>query len=151
MPALTKSEIEEFLSTGTNVLKLATIAPDGYPYVVPLWFWYENHKLMLAGRRQNEWLRHIESNGKVGACIDTPPPGPRVQIKGTASILDTSWTGDWEPHAIRYTGQEAGHAYYEKTKAIPRVLVSIEPEHVISWSGADWHSKYYEDFGKPGD
>ena len=46
---------------------------------------------------------------------------------------------------------EAGHAYYEKTKAIPRVLVSVAPESIISWSGSDWHRKYFEDFGKPGD
>ena len=151
MPALTKPEIEDFLSTGANTLKLATLSPDGYPYVVPLWFWYENNKLMLGARRQNEWLKHIEANSKVGVCIDTPPPGPRVMIKGTASILDWSWIGDWEPHAIRYTGQEAGHAYYEKTKSIPRVLVAIEPEKVLSWTGSDWHPKYYEDFGRPTD
>ena len=151
MPALTKQEIEKFLSTGANILKLATLSPDGYPYVVPLWFWYENNTVMLGARRQNEWLKHIEANSKVGVCIDTPPPGPRVLIKGMASILDRSWIGDWEPHAIRYSGQEAGHAYYEKTKAIPRVLVAIEPEEILSWAGSDWHPKYYEDFGRPTD
>ena len=133
-------------------MRLSTLTADGYPYVVPVWFWYEDEKFFIAARRQNEWLKHIEADGRIGACIDTAEaPYVRVLVKGRAEIADRSWTGAWEPLAVRYVGQEAGHAYYEKTRAIPRVLVSIEPESVISWSGSDWHRKYYEDFGRPGD
>ncbi len=152
MPPLTQPELEKFFTTGANIIRLSTLSPSGHPYVVPLWFWYADGYFMIAARRQNEWLKHIEADGKVGASIDTSEvPYVRVLIKGTASILDRNWTGPWEPLAVRYIGQEAGHAYYEKTKAVPRVLVRVAPEHIMSWSGSDWHRKYFEDFGKPGD
>jgi nitroimidazol reductase NimA-like FMN-containing flavoprotein (pyridoxamine 5'-phosphate oxidase superfamily) len=152
MPPLTQPELEKFFTTGANIMRLSTLSPSGHPYVVPVWFWYEKGKFMLAARRQNEWLKHIDADGRVGACIDTSDaPYARVLIQGTASIVDRSWTGPWEPLAVRYVGYEAGHAYYEKTKAVPRVLVSIDPDSVISWSGSDWHRKYNEDFGKPGE
>ncbi len=152
MPPLTRSQMEEFFTIGPNIMKLSTLAPDGHPYVVPVWFWWESEKFLVAARRQNEWIKHIESDPRVGACIDTADaPYTRVLIKGTASIVDRSWTGEWKPLAVRYIGQEAGHAYYEKTKAIPRVLVSIDPMQILSWAGSDWHRKYYEDFGRPQD
>ena len=151
MPPLTASEMEEFLTTGPNIMRLSTLAPDGHPYVVPVWFWWEEERFHLLARRQNEWLAHIEADPRVGACIDTSDaPYTRVLIKGTASAVDRNWTGDWEALAVRYIGAEAGHAYYESTRAIPRVLVSITPSRILSWAGSDWHSKYYEDFGRPG-
>jgi hypothetical protein len=152
MPPLTQPELEKFLTTGANIIRLSTLSPSGHPYVVPLWFWYEGGNIMIAARRQNEWLKHIEADGRVGASIDTSDaPYVRVLVKGTASILDRNWTGPWEPLAVRYIGPEAGHAYYDKTKAVPRVLVRIAPENIMSWSGSDWHRKYFEDYGKPGD
>ncbi len=152
MPPLTRSQMEEFFTIGPNIMKLSTLAPDGHPYVVPVWFWWESEKFHVAARRQNEWIKHIEADSRVGACIDTADaPYTRVLVKGTASIVDRNWTGEWKPLAVRYIGQEAGHAYYEKTKAIPRVLVSIAPKQILSWAGSDWHRKYYEDFGRPQD
>ena len=152
MPPLTEPELEEFFTTGAHIFRLSTISPTGHPYVVPVWYWYEDGRFMLAARRQNEWLKHIDADSKVGACIDTSDaPYTRVIIKGTADIVDRSWTGPWEPLAVRYVGQEAGHAYYEKTRSIPRVLVAITPVSIISWQGSDWHRKYNEDFGSPED
>jgi len=143
MPKLSQQQIEEFLMTGSRVLKLGTMADSGYPYVNPLWYTYENGAFWVAGRSRAQWVGHIRSNSKVAACIDTPDaPYTRVIVQAEAEIIDDSWTGDWEHWALRYLGEELGHQYYEDTKHMPRVLIRLNPNKITSWAGPGWHPRY---------
>ena len=42
MPRLNKTELDQFLTSGALILKLGTITEQGYPYVNPLWYSYED-------------------------------------------------------------------------------------------------------------
>ena len=48
MPKLSIGEMEEFLTTGSKILKLGTVTAEGYPYVNPLWYSYENDVFLVA-------------------------------------------------------------------------------------------------------
>ena len=143
MPKLTEDEINDFLINYDYVMKLATLSSDGYPYVVPIWYFYEKGVFSVLGRPNNKWISNIYKNPKVSACIDSPnPPYARVTFKADAEVADREWFGEWEYLAHRYLGEENGHKYYEETKDVPRVLITIHPSKLISWNGGGWHPRY---------
>ena len=143
MPSLSKAELDSFLQSGRLLLKLATLTRDGWPYVVPVWYEYDGTHFTLVARQRSRWVEYIRDDPRVSACIDTyDPPYTRVQVTGTAEILDEaySWTG--LQRAMDYLGDEPGRTYFEQTKDIPRVLIRIVPESISSWAGRIWHPRY---------
>ena len=97
MPKLTAQEMEQFLTKGAKILKLATITESGYRYVNPLWYMYEGGVFLVAGREKANWVNHIKNNNRVSVCVDTyNAPYTRVIAEADADILDDSWLGDWE-------------------------------------------------------
>ena len=144
MPQMTKNQIDEFLS-GKHLMKLATLSPDGYPYVNPVWFIYDGQTFTIGGRDKSEWVAYIKSDARVSFCIDTCElPYARVIIKGTAVIEDPAWISDGS-FALKYLGDSEGKKYSTGTKDNPRALVRITPEHWITWVGIDWHPRYEAD------
>jgi PPOX class probable F420-dependent enzyme len=145
MPSLGKRQLQEFLTGGSDVMRLATLTPEGWPSVNPVWYHYDGEEFLVAGRRKAAWVANIQNDSRVSACIDTcEAPYTRVLVEGTAEIADMSWFGDWEPWSVRYLGQEDGHRYYEETRHIPRALVRISARKMTTWAGPGWHPRYYE-------
>lgn len=143
MPPLKPGELHTFLTTGRHILKLATLTPDGWPYIVPVWYIYDGNDFTILARPKNRWVAYIESDSRVSLCIDTvEAPYTRVLIKGKAEIVDPQWIGPWKDLAIRYLGSEAGQTYYEETKMIPRVNIRITPQEITTWGGGGWHPRY---------
>ena len=145
MPRMTKDQMDEFLKGSSHLMKLATLRPNGAPYVNPVWYDYNGEAFHVAGRRKATWVANITEDSRVSFCIDTSePPYKRVIVEGSAVIEDGAWLGDWEHWAVRYLGREAGHRYYEDTKATPRALIRITPETITTWAGPGWHPRYEE-------
>ena len=146
MPPFDKHELEKFLTTGSHIMKLATLTTEGWPSVNPVWYQYDGGDFLVAGRTKARWVANIRNDPRVSLCIDTNnAPYSRVLVEGSAEVADPAWFGDWEPWSIRYLGQEAGHRYYEETKHVPRALVRIVPRTVTSWAGGGWHPRYTDD------
>ncbi len=145
MPALTSAQLSDFLSGGDHLMRLATMTPEGWPAVNPVWYQYDDGTFLVAGRRKARWVENIRLNSRVSACIDTSKSAhTRALVEGTAEIVDAAWLGDWESWAVRYMGQEAGSRYYDETRHIPRALVRITPRKIVTWSGPGWHPRYQE-------
>ena len=146
MPQLNEQQLKDFLKGGSHLMKLATLTSEGWPYVNPVWYHYEDDgTYLLAGRRKARWIANIQEDRRVSFCVDTTePPYTRVIVEGEAEIVDMAWLGDWEDWAVRYLGQENGHRYYEDTKNTPRVLIRITPRNTTSWAGPGWHPRYEE-------
>ncbi len=143
MPALTPDQLHTFLTTDKHILKLATLTPDGWPYIVPVWYMYDGEAFTILARPKNRWVAYVEGDPRVSLCIDTvEAPYTRVLVKGLAEIVDPQWIGPWKDLAVRYLGPEAGAAYYEETKAVPRVNIRVTPQTVTTWGGGGWHPRY---------
>ena len=143
MPQMTNDELQEFLSTGRHIMKLGTLAPDGWPNVVPVWYNYDGETFMVAGRGKAAWVANIKNDSRVFVCIDTSDaPYARVLIKATAEIDDPAWMPTSPDRAIRYLGQEAGQRYYEEKRHVPRTLITITPQEITTWTGGGWHHRY---------
>jgi len=148
MRSLTAGEIAEFLA-GPVVARLATITPEGTPYVVPVWQHYEDGKLYVIPRERSAFVQHIQQNPAVAvSCALDSAPYTRVLFQGKARIVEGPKPMEGktleiaEKMSLRYLG-EHGPEYLKPTLNRPRYLVEIVPDRVTSWEGVEWHPRYY--------
>jgi nitroimidazol reductase NimA-like FMN-containing flavoprotein (pyridoxamine 5'-phosphate oxidase superfamily) len=148
------AELDEFLAQPL-LLKLACARPDGWPYVIPLWYaWYER-KLYVVGRERAIWIDYVRSEPRVGVLIDEDARRHRrVQMTALAYVVEgpaVRSQGSERWHALdellvdRYMADDAGQAYRQLTANRPRYLVEISPVQITSWRGGPWHRRYYRD------
>ena len=145
---LTSAEIDRFLTTPV-IARLATVRPDGAPYVAPVWQQWGGTHMWVIPRSEASFIENIRKEPRVCvSCADDVNPGhARVTIEGTAEIVEgpvplegrTKEIAD--EMAVRYMGQE-GPKYAAKTADRLRYLVRIKPERITSWSGNEWHPRY---------
>ena len=147
MRALTKKEIKTFLS-GPIVARLATVKPDGSPYVVPVWQYYDGKAIHFIPRAQSSFVKHIKAEPRICiSCALDGSPGTRVIFEGKAEICEgpTIMKGRMLRMArqmtTRYLGKR-GPEYLEPTRDRPRYLIRLVPDKITSWEGVEWPSKY---------
>lgn len=144
MPHLTDQELTAFLATDV-ICRLGCLDDHGHPYVVPCWFQYADDGFYIIPRSRSKWATYLQQSNQVSLCIDSDA-GTRVQIKGTAELLETPniggrWVEIAKEMAYRYRG-EAGLIYLEQTINEPRWLFFVKPVHTVSWQGGGWAKRY---------
>jgi nitroimidazol reductase NimA-like FMN-containing flavoprotein (pyridoxamine 5'-phosphate oxidase superfamily) len=149
---LSQTELDEFLSQ-PSLLKLACVRPDGWPYVVPLWYAWRERKLYVVGRERAVWIAYIRREPRVGVLIDEETRRHRrVQMTATAAVVEgpirraqgsQRWRDLDRLLVARYMADEAGRAYAQETAERRRFLVEITPVQITSWRGGPWHRRYY--------
>ena len=150
---LSPAELDEFLAEPL-LLKLACMRPDGWPYVVPLWYAWVEQKLYVVGRQRAVWVGYLRSEPRVGVLIDEEARRHRrVQMTATATVVDgpvpraqggERWRSLDHLLAARYMSDAEGRAYAELTANRPRFLVEITPVQITTWRGGPWHRRYVE-------
>jgi PPOX class probable F420-dependent enzyme len=149
---LSDAEMAAFLAEPWNA-RLATLGPDGWPYVAPVWYEFEPGAkvFLVVGRERADWIAHICGDPRVAFHVadDEHAEHTRVMVQGRAAILE----GPVAPSAsarigaltrrlsLRYLGPD-GPTYAERTINRPRVLVEIRPERWRTWTGREWHLRY---------
>jgi nitroimidazol reductase NimA-like FMN-containing flavoprotein (pyridoxamine 5'-phosphate oxidase superfamily) len=149
---LTEEELEVFLAQPWNA-RIATIAPEGWPYVAPVWYELDldARRFLVVGREHAVWVGHIRDNPRVAFHVadDAHAEHTRVFVQATAEILEGPVAPRLSPRlleltyrlSIRYLGPD-GPSYADRTLDRPRVLVSLTPIHWTSWTGREWHPRY---------
>ena len=70
MPPLTKAQIDALLAGPINA-RLATVKPDGAPYVVPVWQYWDGKSLYIIPREKSRFVAHIRHEARVAvSCAD---------------------------------------------------------------------------------
>ncbi len=147
MPRLTSSEIDDLLA-GPIIARLAVVTPDGAPYLVPVWEYWDGAAMFIVPRERSRFVDYIRSEPRVAvSCADdVEPDHPRVLIEGTAEILEgpVKMAGRTleiaKEMVLRYSG-EPGLDYLEATIDKPRYLLKITPVKITTWT-RDWHPRY---------
>ena len=153
---LTAKEMEEFLA-GNAVARLATLKPDGSPYVMPVWYQWDGEALYFVGRQRARWCDYIKADGRVSVVIDAPhsDPGesgqsmeiPKVYMEGTATVeeepnIGGRWVQIAEQMSYRYLGPN-GPTYLVSTLQQPRWLIKLVPTDIKTWKGVGWARRYW--------
>ena len=147
MPGLTSEQVDKLLA-GPIIARLATVKPDGAPYVVPVWEYWEDGAMYIIPREKSRFMEYIKNEPRVAvSCADdVDPDHPRVLIEGTAEIVEGPVKMEGRAldiareMVVRYAG-EPGLAYLESTIDNPRYLLKITPDKMTTWVKG-WHPRY---------
>jgi PPOX class probable F420-dependent enzyme len=148
--ALSRSEIERLLRRPL-LARLATIDPDGYPAIVPVWVDWDGEAAWLVVRAGSRFVDDIRRDARVGlSVVADDDPNLRVQLRGRATIVDGpgplagAMLDIARAMAARYEGPD-GLEYIEESREWPRCLVRIDPVRILAWGSPDWHDRYLPD------
>ena len=87
---MTPQEINEFLQ-GPWLARLACLKPDGWPYVIPVWYHWDGSAFWVVGRARSEWCHYMALDPRVSLVVDEPtPPIRKVICEGTAVVVEAA-------------------------------------------------------------
>ena len=86
---MTEEEINEFLSTG-HTLQVATIGGDGFPHLAPMWYRFEEGKIVFRSFTKSQKVVNLMRNPKITVLVEEGESYDMlrgVMIKGTATLI----------------------------------------------------------------
>ena len=135
---MSTDEVRTFLMTGTRTGKLATVAADGRPQVVPIWFVVDDDgSLLFTCGEETAKARAIARDPRVTLCVDDEtPPFAFVQVQGTTSISrDPAELLEWATRiGGRYMGADRAEEFGRRNAVPEEWLVRVVPTKVIAFT-----------------
>jgi hypothetical protein len=158
---LSQLELEEFLA-GKWLIKIAVLKPDGWPYVVPVWYHWEREAFWAVGRKRSEWVHDLVREPRCAICIEEkeiPPEGGnrKVLAQCVADVVEgpvvaegSQWVEVANKMALRYVGPD-GPAALSRSYGWERYLVKLAPRDgkLTTFQGVDWHRRYFDPGQRP--
>jgi PPOX class probable F420-dependent enzyme len=147
---LTRDELAAFLQQPV-VARLATVRPDGWPYVAPVWQQWDGEHMWIVPRQKSAFVQYLMQEPRVcvSVALETAPY-TRMTLLGRAEVVEgpvdaqdgrSRWVAIAREMSKRYLG-EHGPDYLEPTMDRPRYLVRVTPVTIKTWEGVEWHEKY---------
>jgi PPOX class probable F420-dependent enzyme len=132
--ALLVHPVAQELLQSRLLARLAYIARDGTPRVVPMQFHWTGEEFVLSCWPDDPKAAALQEQPVVALSIDTAEPPFRVlQIRGTATVsLVEGVSPEMLAASMRYMGQEAGQAWVEQASQLSpqTVRIAIRPTWV---------------------
>lgn len=104
---LTDDEIGGLL-TGDSLLRLATMDPNGYPHLTPLWFVWDGRAIYATSRKEAPHVTRLAADPRAGLLIDWEAA---ARIDGERPSRQFRAVADAELHA-----DESGNVTREITR-----------------------------------
>ncbi len=135
MKEMDENEIIDFLMEGPRTGKLSTVREDGHPHVAPIWFVWNEGKIIFCTMNSSVKAKNISHNPQVSICVDDEsPPYAFVIIQGTAKFSDNQkdllkWNTIL---GGRYMGEKLAEVYGKRNTIGGSLLVEVTPTKMIS-------------------
>jgi len=130
--ALLKDPIAQELLHSQIPARLAYVWTDGSPRVVPIWFHWNGHHLVMATPPKAPKVKALAKNPKVAVTIDGNQfPHKVLMIRGTARLDSINGiVPEYSAAAERYFGPEQAEAWLKqlRTMIAGMVRITITPE-----------------------
>ena len=114
--------------------RLAYIATDGTPRVVPIWFHWNGREFVMATPPKAPKLKALARNPKVALTIDDNVfPHKVLLVRGSARLDAVDGiVPEYAAAAERYFGREQGRAWMQQVRTMmPSMMkITITPEWV---------------------
>ena len=125
------SKAEAFLNE-VHFARLATVKKNGAPHLTPIWYMYEDGKLLVNTTPSRVKYRNIEGDPRVSLLVDDAYS--YLIVEGRARVAkERDAKRDIETLAIRYHGEDKGRkSAREIYWKMPRVSLEIMPERIIA-------------------
>jgi hypothetical protein len=117
---LLETELAQKLLSSTLPARLAYVATDGTPRIVPTWFQWTGTEVVMAAfvagaliHRPAARVQALRANPAVAITIDTDGlPPEALALRGEASVTEVDGIdADYAKSAQRYMGEEAAAQY----------------------------------------
>jgi PPOX class probable F420-dependent enzyme len=120
------------LLRSTLPARLAYTWHDGTPRVVPIWFHWNGHEIVLGTPPKAPKLKTLAEYPHVALTIDSDTFPYRVlSIRGTAQVEELDGVApEYAAAAERYFGEEQGKAWVGQLRGMPMTRIRITPEWV---------------------
>jgi len=128
---LTQTELNDLL-THERTLRAATVSPDGFPHVVPLWFVWHDGAVWINSLRRSRRAHDVVAGSAVALCVDT---GVEYQdLRG--AVLYGRFAVATESTELSQVKVAFARKYWG-LDAIPDLKshewLLLRPENVVSW------------------
>ncbi|MEV4490308.1 pyridoxamine 5'-phosphate oxidase family protein [Micromonospora coxensis] len=88
-PRLLDTDLARELLTSTELARLAYVAPDGTPRVLPMMFHFTGDEVVFATFGGAHKIAHLRARPQVAVTIDTAGNPPRVlMLRGPVTVTD---------------------------------------------------------------
>jgi PPOX class probable F420-dependent enzyme len=133
---MTAGEWRRFVLEGTRTAKLATVALDGSPRVVPVWFVLDDDDtFVMTVSGGSAKAKAMRRDPRVSLLVDDErPPFSFVSVRGTATLSDDLDTlRRWATRiGGRYMGAERAEEFGRRNAVPGELLVRLAPERVVA-------------------
>jgi PPOX class probable F420-dependent enzyme len=86
-PAVTTDAHAAERLAGEPVAWLGTVAPDGRPHTVPVWFTFDDPVVTVFSRPDTAKVGHLRAHAEVSVALDTAEQGTDVVTGGGRAVL----------------------------------------------------------------
>jgi nitroimidazol reductase NimA-like FMN-containing flavoprotein (pyridoxamine 5'-phosphate oxidase superfamily) len=119
---------------------LGTTDPDGYPRITPIWFMWEGGAFRMTSVEGQPHLRNLARDPRAAICVDTearePVDGIRAHRRFRAQGLVEAAPdhgGYWTRLiTLKYISGPDGEEAAERRAAMPRVVITLQPERFLA-------------------
>ena len=133
------AQFDTFLAEPRNALMCLSRGADRPPHATPVWFNYEHGKFEISITRTRAKYGHLRRHPQVTLVIDDPMGFKTVIVEGLAVVTD-----DDDSLLVLAKKLRAKHRVGQPQPpdeeilrglhAEQRVMVTVEPESVVSWA-----------------
>ena len=121
---------------GTNLAHFVTLMKDGSPHVTPVWVDHDGVHVLINTVEGHQKLRNLRRDPRVAVSVsDRDNAGRYVQVRGRVVEIVTGDVAVEHIHKVsrKYSGDP--NRDYRLREGEERVLLKIEPEHVVYRAG----------------
>ena len=137
---MTPEQRDEFLNEVRRLGVLATIRPDGFPQLTPLWYRWNGEAVIIWGGAELGWVQNINANPLVGFSVyEEHSPCPAVVMRGRASV-ENGQSPRLEEEirriARRYLGDADTVEAFATRWTERQAMITVVPDKVVTWAAA---------------
>ena len=136
-PQMNPEQLRRFLAQ-PHLMDLATITPEGYPHVTPIWFDYDGEVFLVSTTRERKKARNIGKRPQAGFSIaEHNLPYAAVVGYGDVGVGDDPGGSLLKQLAHKYLPAEKADTYFHELMAAggSRIVLTIRPRRMLSWTG----------------
>ena len=130
-----RDEVAAFLDDALIPLRLACVAPSGWPLVVSLWFVRHGDELVCATQRSSSLVRALEHDLRCAFEVaGEEPPYRGVRGRARVTIEPDEGLATLAELVARYLGGTDG-AFARRLlgRTAPEVVLRLDPTEISSW------------------
>jgi PPOX class probable F420-dependent enzyme len=135
--SLEPREVEELLQADIPA-HLATLDPDGYPRITPIWFIWTDGAFVMTSVVGYPHLENLARDPRAALAIDTEEapvgghrPNRRIRVQGLVDLSPDD--GEWTRRITRkYIGGPEAEGAAEARASMERLVIRLRPTRMLA-------------------